>query len=569
MINSIWKTFKLADNESAMWRNVRSMIDKAECHCAKVPKLNGMLADYKFFIVTHKHYALVIMLDNPDFCSHKACELADEERFNDDLPMWFTESSHRVSPVYCLRMVMRAVNDALFAHYPNINVKGVFITANNIINLDSCSRGYEKLKIVIRDKMDSCFSNRLLRCRTDNPTLAFCLNYVRKNAHDITVYTKGVEDYHGEVEEDFNPDDILVDFGCITSDYLSDITEEDLPFEPSEPTEKTKPKKAKAEVDRGRITTLRDLNIFLDKGPRSRTVDMDSLPNVEIYYPLPQPQTALDSMTGLDSIKEKVSDFSCLAQYNKLKHNTGSATHALNLHGTFIGNPGTGKSTMGRIWSSLLKEHNQLSHGHLVLATRSSFVGTRWGLEEENLIKILDIAEGGTLMIDEAYSLVSAHPQDPGRIVLPLLLNKLADEKYRNISVILAGYPNEMESLLKTNPGISSRFANTFEFPDFSFEQLCDIAVNRIGTYDYKFTDEAYGKFKEVLGEAYAKKDRAHFGNARFVANYLERIYLQHARRIVKGGYDEDQLLIITADDIVPNIKGITTTTSIGFSPSR
>ena len=75
-------------------------------------------------------------------------------------------------------------------------------------------------------------------------------------------------------------------------------------------------------------------------------------------------------------------------------------------------------------------------------------------------------------MIDEYYSLVPSHPNDPGRLVLPLLLNRLADEKHRNISVILAGYPAEMEALLKTNPGITSRFPNVFEFKDFTFEEM-------------------------------------------------------------------------------------------------
>lgn len=569
MINSIWKTFKQAEDEAAMWRNVRSMIDNGECQCAKVPKLDGVLSGYKFFMITKNNKAIVVLIDNPNICSRKADELADEERFNDDLPLWFTECSHRVSPVYCLRMVMTAVHDIMEPICSDLIVKGVFFTANNIINLDSCINGYEKLNIVIRDNMDSCLSNRLLPCRTNDAILSYCMDYVRANASKVTIHTKSVDDFSSEDCQDINFNDVLDDFEWTPFDPFKDSSAEDSPYESSEPDEEIKPKKAKAEVDRGRITTLRDLNVFLDNGPHARTVEMDSMPNVEIYYPLPNPQAALDNLTGLDSIKEKVSDFSCLALYNKLKNGTGSATHSLNLHGTFIGNPGTGKSTMGRIWAGLLKEHNQLSHGHFVLATRSSFVGTRWGLEEENLIKILDIAEGGTLMIDEAYSLVSAHPQDPGRIVLPLLLNKLADENYRNISVILAGYPNEMESLLKTNPGITSRFANTFEFPDFSFDQLCEIAVNRIHKYDYEFTPEADAKFKEVLGDAYAKKDRTHFGNARFVANYLERVYLQHARRIVKSGGDTEQLFLITADDIVPNLKAITPASGIGFAPSR
>ena len=168
--------------------------------------------------------------------------------------------------------------------------------------------------------------------------------------------------------------------------------------------------------------------------------------------------------------------------------------------------------------------------------------------------QVVDLARGGVLMLDEAYLLNGQNTNDPGKMVIQLLMNLLADEKQRDLAVVICGYKEPMMKLLETNPGLHSRFPNRFEFADFSFEELLDITQQRIREYDYHFTRSAWEKYKQVLQEAYAQRDPMTWGNARFIANQLDRIYLQHARRCVSHSkkMDRQHLQTLTPADIMP-----------------
>ena len=156
-------------------------------------------------------------------------------------------------------------------------------------------------------------------------------------------------------------------------------------------------------------------------------------------------------------------------------------------------------------------------------------------------------------MIDEAYQLNGKHEGDPGKLVVPLLMNVSADEKQRDIAIVLCGYKEPMEKLLETNPGLYSRFPNRFEFADFTVDELLDITRLRIKEYEYEFTPEAWDKYRLLLARAYAQRDPNTWGNARFVGNQLERIYIQHAMRCVKQRpTDKRQLRLLTPEDILP-----------------
>ena len=151
-------------------------------------------------------------------------------------------------------------------------------------------------------------------------------------------------------------------------------------------------------------------------------------------------------------------------------------------------------------------------------------------------------------MIDEAYQLNGVHPTDPGKLILPLLMSALADEKQRDLAVVLCGYTDEMDRLLELNPGLQSRFPNRFDFPDFTLSELLEIARRRVKEYGYHFTRPAWLKFRGILSEAYANRDPKTWGNARFVSNLLEHMYLRHARRCL--ALPDDKLLTLTAADI-------------------
>lgn len=143
--------------------------------------------------------------------------------------------------------------------------------------------------------------------------------------------------------------------------------------------------------------------------------------------------------------------------------------------------------------------------------------------------------------------------RDPGKLVVQMLMNILADETQRDIAVVLCGYKEPMMKLLDTNPGLLSRFPNKFEFSDFTVDELLEITRRRIKTYDYQFTTEAWEKYCSMLAHAYQVRDPETWGNARFITNLLDRIYIQHASRCVKKHpKNKRELLMLTPDDIVP-----------------
>ena len=288
---------------------------------------------------------------------------------------------------------------------------------------------------------------------------------------------------------------------------------------------------------------------------------------VEILRPIANPSEELDKLVGCSGIKQRMDELVKLTNYNKMIDElcpTGKQ-HKVSLHSLFLGRPGTGKTTICKIYGSLLRQVGALSKGHVVVCDRSTFIGTLWGDEERSTRQVIDMAKGGVLMIDEAYLLNSSNPHDPGKMVIPLLMNILADESQRDIAVVLCGYKEPMQKLLDLNPGLQSRFPNKFEFPDFTIDELLEITKLRIKEYNYTFTSEAWNKYVSILSSAYQTRDPQTWGNARFIGNQLERIYIQHASRCVKQqSSGKSELLSLTPEDIV-SIEVPRPRTKIGF----
>ena len=277
--------------------------------------------------------------------------------------------------------------------------------------------------------------------------------------------------------------------------------------------------------------------------------------SVEILRPIDNPREELDKLVGCQQIKQRIDELLSLTKYNQLMSQLFPhiKQHEVSLHGIFFGHPGTGKTTVCRIFGSLLHQAGALSKGHVVVCDRGTFIGNHWGDEESSTRQVIEKAQGGVLMIDEAYMLNSSTENDPGGRVLPMMMNLLADEKQRDIAIVLCGYKEPMQKLLDTNSGLSSRFPNRFEFNDFSVEELLEITRRRIGEYQYSFTEPAWQKYATMLQEAYQVRDPQTWGNARFVANQLERIYLQHAQRCMHERPAENAALLqLTPADIQP-----------------
>ena len=338
---------------------------------------------------------------------------------------------------------------------------------------------------------------------------------------------KDDEEYYEEEEEQTPEEDDEYDFDKALQDFLERTAEED-----------------RKERQSPFSTSHSDIEL-----------NENTHVNVEILRLNQEPQLALLNLVGCDEIKRRMDELLSLGIYNNLmrKHFPDSKQHDISLHSIFYGRPGTGKTTVCKIYGALLHQAGVLSSGHVVVCDRGTFIGPLWGDEERALQKVLEIAKGGVLMIDEAYLLGGKSDRDPGRLVIQLLMNILADESQRDIAVVLCGYKEPMKQLLAVNPGLDSRFPNKFEFPDFSVEDLLRITLRRIDEYNYEFTDQAWDKYCDILRKAYQQRDPDTWGNARFVANQLDRIYIQHAARCVHHiPKDISQMRTITADDIQP-----------------
>ncbi len=335
------------------------------------------------------------------------------------------------------------------------------------------------------------------------------------------------EEEYSDEEEQTPEEDDEYDFGKALQDFLESSAEEDR---------------------RERNSPFSISHSQIDQNENAKV-------NVEILRLNQEPQLALLNLVGCDEIKRRMDELLSLGIYNNLmrKHFPDSKQHDISLHSIFYGRPGTGKTTVCKIYGALLHQAGVLSSGHVVVCDRGTFIGPLWGDEERALQKVLEIAKGGVLMIDEAYLLGGKSDRDPGRLVIQLLMNILADENQRDLAVVLCGYKEPMKQLLAVNPGLDSRFPNKFEFPDFSVEDLLRITLRRIDEYNYEFTDQAWDKYCDILKKAYQQRDPDTWGNARFVANQLDRIYIQHAARCVHHiPKDISQMRTITADDIQP-----------------
>jgi SpoVK/Ycf46/Vps4 family AAA+-type ATPase len=258
---------------------------------------------------------------------------------------------------------------------------------------------------------------------------------------------------------------------------------------------------------------------------------------------------------GCTEIKQRINELLALTKYNKMMHSIfpDSKQHEVSLHSVFLGRPGTGKTTVCKIFGSLLHEAGALSKGHVVICDRGTFLGTVWGDEERAMRQALEKAQGGVLMIDEAYLFNSRHDHDPGKLVIQLMMDILADETQRDIAIVLCGYKEPMEKLLNANPGLQSRFPNRFEFADFTVDDLLEITRRRVHEYKYEFTQQAWDKYCQVISQAYQQRNSQTWGNARFVANQLERIYIHHASRCIRQRPTDNLLLRqLTSEDILP-----------------
>ena len=240
-------------------------------------------------------------------------------------------------------------------------------------------------------------------------------------------------------------------------------------------------------------------------------------------------------------------------EVNQRRQQAGMKTPLISYHCVFTGNPGTGKTTVARIVAGIYKDLGILKKGHLVETDRSGLVAEYVGQTAVKTNKIIDTALDGVLFIDEAYSLVEGGNGDFGKEAISTLVKRMEDDRDRLV-VILAGYANEMEIFIESNPGLRSRFNRYIHFEDYTAKELMQIYKGMIEKYDFKVTPNAEELIQKHLEKCVSRKEKD-FGNARYVRNLFERTIKAQAVRLADiPNTNRIDLARITADDILSAI---------------
>lgn len=270
----------------------------------------------------------------------------------------------------------------------------------------------------------------------------------------------------------------------------------------------------------------------------------------------------LGNIIGLETVKDYVRKLNARLLIQEKRRKAGiKFDDVQTLHMIFSGNPGTGKTMMARTISNVLFSLGLTSKNKLIETDRSELVAGYVGQTAIKTREVVERALGGVLFIDEAYSLAQGGENDFGQEAIDTLV-KLMDDYREKLVVILAGYSENMKSFLSMNPGLQSRFANIIEFPDYSVDQLMQIAEKFYGAQGYSLTVEA----KKILEELFvATSKTANFGNGRFVRNVFEKsINAQSLRLSGNSIGHRSKLSIIQAEDIEKVMEEIGTNEKLG-----
>ena len=257
----------------------------------------------------------------------------------------------------------------------------------------------------------------------------------------------------------------------------------------------------------------------------------------------------LNDLTGMQSVKTEINNMINLLKICKIREENGLQTPPVTNHMVFLGNPGTGKTTVARILAQIYHGLGVLSKGHLVEVDRSGLVAGYMGQTSEKVTEVIEKAKGGILFIDEAYALANGQQGDFGQEAIDIL-NKAMEDNREDLIVIAAGYHDEMQDFLDANPGLRSRFNRTIEFPNYDAAELVEIMSNRAKSLDYTLTDDAVQYVQDTFTRILACPPE-NFGNARSVRNYLDRVIHNQANRLIaENNFKEEDLTKLTLADV-------------------